>query len=86
MPRGETLMKRRNRADPHKRVDHSLAWWSALLLAALLVVLTALFLSGRLLLNLDTQGLDGASTPSGSPLHVAFVLRASDGSSSAAYW
>lgn len=79
-------MKLPDRADSHKRADRSVAWWSALLLAALVVVLTALFMSARLLLNLDSvQGFDEADGP-GSPRHVALVLRASDGPSSSAYW
>jgi hypothetical protein len=40
----------------HKRADRRVAWWSALLLVALGVVLTALFYSGRYVLTLDHEG------------------------------
>jgi len=40
----------------HKRADRRVAWWSALLLVALGVVLTALFYSGRYVLSLDHEG------------------------------
>jgi hypothetical protein len=33
--------------------DRTVAWWSALLLVALALVLTALFFSGRFVLSLD---------------------------------
>jgi hypothetical protein len=44
-------MKHSTVADSPKRADRSVAWWSALLLAALVGVLMALFLSARLLLS-----------------------------------
>jgi hypothetical protein len=47
---------RENRS--RKRADRSVAWWSTLLLAALGAVLTALFLSGRLLLSLEEPGTE----------------------------
>jgi hypothetical protein len=39
-----------------KRADRRVAWWSALLLVALGIVLTALFYSGRYVLSLDHEG------------------------------
>jgi len=71
-------MRSSSAAGSRKRVDRSVAWWSALLVAALVAVLTALFLSARLLLSLaDTQGpdLSDCSLPAA---HVLHVLRASD--------
>ena len=38
---------------PYRRADRRVVWWSALLLVALGVVLTALFYSGRYVLSLD---------------------------------
>jgi hypothetical protein len=71
-------MKSSTSGGAHKRVDRSVAWWSALLLAALVAVLSALFLSARLLLSLaDARGpdLSDCSPPAGYILHL---LRASD--------
>jgi len=44
-----------------KRADRSVAWWSTLLLLALGAVLTALFLSGRMLLSLEEPGTEQTS-------------------------
>jgi hypothetical protein len=43
------------------RADRSVAWWSTLLLLALGAVLTALFLSGRMLLSLEEPGTEQTS-------------------------
>jgi hypothetical protein len=46
-------MKPSKEIRPSNRADRSVAWWSTLLLVALAAVLTALFLSGRMLLSLE---------------------------------
>jgi hypothetical protein len=55
---------RENRSS--NRVDRSVAWWSTLLLVALGAVLTALFLSGRMLLSLEEPGTAQTSVPATS--------------------
>jgi hypothetical protein len=70
-------MKRADRAASPKRVDRSVAWWSALLLAALITVLAALFLSARLLLSLDNEQGHARSIASERPAsHVEGVAGA----------
>ena len=49
--------------------DRSVAWWSTLLLLALGAVLTALFLSGRMLLSLQDPGTEQTSVPAPSLPH-----------------
>lgn len=46
-------MKPPKRAGFDAPPDRTVAWWSALLLVALALVLTALFFSGRFVLSLD---------------------------------
>jgi hypothetical protein len=61
---------------PSNRADRSVAWWSTLLLIALGAVLTALFLSGRLLLSLaDETGIEQTSVWETSVAHVAQMLQ-----------
>ena len=55
-------MKLSNEIRPSNRADRTVAWWSTLLLVALGAVLTALFLSGRMLLSLEEPGLEQTST------------------------
>src|SRR5262245_8057121 len=45
------------------RADRSVAWWSTLLLVALGAVLTALFLSGRMILSLEDPGTAQTRVP-----------------------
>ena len=52
-----------------QRADRSVAWWSTLLLVALGAVLTALFLSGRMLLSLEEPGTEQTSVPATSLPH-----------------
>ena len=52
---------RENRSS--NRADRSVAWWSTLLLVALGAVLTALFLSGRMLLSLEEPGAEQTRAP-----------------------
>ena len=51
------------------RADRSVAWWSTLLLLALGAVLTALFLSGRMLLSLQDPCTEQTSVPAPSLPH-----------------
>ena len=48
------------------RADRSVAWWSTLLLVALGAVLTALFLSGRMILSLEDPGTQQTRVPTTS--------------------
>ena len=48
-------MKLSRTIKPSRRTDRSVAWWSTLLLIALGAVLTALFLSMRLVLSLGSE-------------------------------
>lgn len=52
-----------------KRADRSVAWWSTLLLVALGAVLTALFVSGRMILSLDEPSTDKTRVPATSLPH-----------------
>jgi hypothetical protein len=57
------------------RADRSVAWWSTLLLIALGAVLTALFLSARLLLSLASEtGIEQTSVRETSLAHVTRLL------------
>ena len=59
-------MKLSTEIRPSNRADRTVAWVSTLLLVALGAVLTALFLSGRLLLSLEEPGIEhtsAAATP-----------------------
>ena len=51
------------------RADRSVAWWSTLLLVALGAVLTALFLSGRMILSLEEPGTEKTRVPATSLPH-----------------
>ena len=77
MDRGENLMKRRS-IPAEKRVDRSVAWWWAVLLAALIAVLIALFLSARLVLSLDDHSFDQAKSPHDWSAGVVLVLLGRD--------
>jgi hypothetical protein len=57
------VMKSSRENRSRKRADRGVAWWSTLLLAALGAVLTALFLSGRLLLSLEEPGTEQTRVP-----------------------
>src|SRR5262245_21700262 len=56
-------MKPSKQSRSPNRVDRSVAWWSTLLLVALGAVLTALFLSGRMLLSLEEPGAAQTRVP-----------------------
>jgi len=51
------------------RADRSVAWWSTLLLLALGAVLTALYLSGRMILSLEDPGTAQTRVPATSLPH-----------------
>jgi hypothetical protein len=60
-----------SKANPSpNRVDRSVAWWSTLLLVALGAVLTALFLSGRMILSLEEPGAEQTRVPVTSIPHT----------------
>ena len=65
------------------RADRTVAWWSTLLLVALGAVLTALFLSGRMLLSLEEprrEQTSAAVTPLPHPRNSVAVPRRPNGS------
>jgi hypothetical protein len=60
-------VKSPKRAEFHAPPDRTVAWWSALLLVALALVLTALFFSGRFVLSLDHDEPQNAALGSRQP-------------------
>lgn len=64
---------------PSNRADRSVAWWSVLLLLALGAVLTALFLSARLLLSLANEtGIEQTSVRETPLAYATSVLQLRD--------
>ena len=62
-------MKLSKEIRPSNRADRSVAWWSTLLLVALGAVLTALFLSGRMLLSLEEPSIEQTGAAAGPLPH-----------------
>ena len=62
-------MKLSKEIRPSNRADRSVAWWSTLLRVALGAVLTALFLSGRMLLSLEEPSIEQTSAAATPLLH-----------------
>jgi hypothetical protein len=72
-------MKLSRATRPSSRADRSVAWWSTLLLLALGAVLTALFLSARLLLSLANEpGIEQTSVRATSLAYATSVLQSRD--------
>jgi hypothetical protein len=63
-------MKPSNENRYPNRADRSVAWWSTLLLVALGAVLTALFLSGRMILSLEEPRAEQTRLPSPALPHI----------------